>query len=116
MAITCTYQTATISTSEYSLPANTTVSVPTSQTSTGIIQVYADVANMVAGDQYELKLYEKCNTASTQRLVETWILTGAQARPMFVGPALILSQGWDFTAKRLAGSDRVIGWSVRTVA
>jgi hypothetical protein len=116
MAITYTNSSASISTSEYSLPAATISGVPTSQTTDGIFQFLIDFGNMAAGDQYRIRLYEKCDSAGTQRLVEEWILTGAQSKPMFVIPSFILGEGWDVTVLRLAGSDRTIAWSIRKVA
>lgn len=116
MAITFTNDNATISTSEYSLPADTTSGVPTSQTDDGIYQFFIDFGAMAAGDQYQVRLYEKTDSGGTQRLVEEWILTGAQSKPMFVMPSFVLGEGWDVTVLRLAGSDRSIRWSIRKVA
>lgn len=116
MALTFTNDYATISTTEYSLPADTTSGVPTSQTTEGIFQFFVDFGNMAAGDQYRLRLYEKYDSAGTQRLVEEWIFTNAQSKPMFISPAFALGEGWDFTCLRLAGSDRSILWSIRKVA
>lgn len=116
MAITFTNNSATISTSEYSLPAATSSGVPTSQTTQGKYQFFVDFANSAAGDQWQVRLYEKYDSAGTQRLVEEWILTGAQSKPMFVFPpsgTFLLGQGWDFTVKRLAGADRTVLWSIR---
>ncbi|HSW62176.1 MAG TPA: hypothetical protein VLH56_02475 [Dissulfurispiraceae bacterium] len=116
MAITFTNDFATISTSEYSLPADTTTGVPTSQTTDGVYQVMIDFGAMVAGDQYRVRLYEKSDSGGTQRLVEEWILTGAQSKPMFVMPSFVLGEGWDVTVLRLAGADRSIRWSLRSIA
>jgi hypothetical protein len=116
MALTFTNDSASISTSEYSLPADTTTSVPTSQTGDGVYQFFIDFANMVAGDQYRVRIYEKYDAGGTQRLAEEWILTGAQSKPLFVTPSLILGEGWDCTVLRLAGSDRTIAWSIRKSA
>lgn len=115
MAITAAYEnSASISTTEYSLPNNSTTLTPI--TVDGVYQAFIDVANMAAGDQYELKVYEKVTSGGTQRLADTFILTGAQSKPCFVLPSLIFLHGWDITLKRLAGSDRTIGWSIRQVA
>lgn len=111
MAITFVDNSATISTSEHSLPANTTSGVPTSQEDDCILQVWIDVGTLLAGDQYEVKFYEKI--AATQRLVETWIFDGAQSKPAFVIPSLIVGTGWDVTVKKLSGTDRSIAWSLR---
>jgi hypothetical protein len=116
MALTFTDDYATISTSEYSLPGDTVSGVPTSQTTTGVFEFFVDFGNMAAGDQYRVRLYEKYNAAGTQRLVEEWILTGVQSKPMLVVPSVILGSGWDLTVLRLAGSDRSILWSIRKIA
>lgn len=116
MALTLTNDFATISTSEYSLPADTTSGVPTSQTDDGVYQLWIDFGAMVAGDQYRVRLYEKTDSGGTQRLVEEWIFTGAQSKPMFVMPSFALGEGWDVTVLRLAGSDRSIRWSIRRIS
>src|SRR3990172_6465677 len=113
MTITITNDSTTISTTEYSLPADTTTGVPTSQTDDAIIQVLIGFQNMIAGDQYEIKYYESDGTI--QALVATWVLTGAQALPKFLVPSVIFGVGWVVTVKRLAGTDRTISWSIRKV-
>jgi hypothetical protein len=116
MAITAPFEdSASISTTEYSLPADTTTGVPTSQTDDGVYQIYLDLSDLVAGDQFELKVYEKVQSAGTQRLVDYRIFTGAQSPPHVVLPTLILMHGWDVTLKRIAGTDATIGWSIRKV-
>lgn len=115
MALTFTNDSATISTSEYSFPADTTSGVPTSQTTDGVYQFFVDLGNLVAGDQFRFRLYEKYDSAGTQRIVDEWIFPGAQSKPGFMTPAFALGEGWDFTAMRLAGSDRTIGWSIRKI-
>lgn len=115
MAITALYEnSATISTTEYSLPNNSTTLTP--KTDDGVFQVFIDLANMVAGDQYQIKAYEKVTAAGSQREVFSAIVTGAQSAPAWVSPSLIFLHGWDITVKKLAGTDRSIGWSVRQVA
>lgn len=114
MAITYTNNSASISTTEWSLPGN--AAGPTSQTTDGVFQVFIDFANMAAGDQYRIRLYEKYDAGGTQRLVEEWILTGAQSKPLLTMPTFILGEGWDVTVTKLAGTDRTIYWSIRKVA
>lgn len=117
MAITFTNDFATVSTSEYSFPADTTTSVPVAQTTQGIFQFFVDLAAMTVTEQYRFRLYEKYDTsAGTIRLIEEWIFTGAQSKPLFVTPSFILGQGWDFTGLKVAGTDRSIPWSIRKVA
>jgi|SRR3990172_290918 len=113
MTISFVNDSATISTTEYSLPADTTTGVPTSQTDDCIFSAIIGFQNMIAGDQYEIKLYESDGTA--QGLIGTWVITGAQSMPKFSLPSHILGAGWDLTVKRLTGSDRTISWSLRKV-
>jgi len=93
-------------------------------TGPGIYQFVLDCNNMVAGEQYELKLLEKTVTAGTQRLLETWVLDGAPAEPIFMTPAVTLLNGWDFTMQRVTttstttstGSGRHFLSSVRKIS
>jgi hypothetical protein len=107
---------ATISTTERSLPADTTVGVPTSQTDDGTMQIWIDLSPLVLGDEYELNVYEKVTSAGTQRKVMDPIrFVGPQgAAPVFVSPALMVRHGWDVTLRKLAGGDRTLLWSLRS--
>lgn len=116
MPITYTSSSATVSTSEYSLPANTTSGVPTAATAEGVYQFVIDFADMVAGDQYSVKIYEKADSSFTQRIVEEWIFSGAQSKPLFFSPTFVLGKGWDLTALRLAGADKKLYWSIRKIS
>lgn len=104
---------ASISTTEYSLTLSSTVGVPAAKTDKKTVMLVLDLGNLVAGDQYELKLYDKCRSGDTQRRVSTWTFTGAQSEANSFLPALMIGEGWDYTLKRLAGSDRTIGWEMR---
>lgn len=74
-------------------------------TQQGVVQVFLDFNNMIAGEQYEIKAWEKTTlTAGIQRLMETWVVDGAQAEPIFVTPALTMMNGWDFTVQRVGTS------------
>jgi hypothetical protein len=114
MGITFTNDNATISSSEYSLPNDGTTLTP--QTTDGVYQFFVDLSNVSAADQYRLRLYEKCDASGTQWLVEEWIFTNNQSKPIFVSPSFILGEGWDFTVTKLSGTDRIIFWSIRRVA
>lgn len=114
MAISEAYtNSASISTTEYSLPNNSTT--PAAITDDGVYQVFLDTAAMTVTEQYEIKVKEKVTSGGTQREIYQAILTGAMAET-WVSPSLILIHGWDVTVKKLAGTDRSIGWSIRKVA
>jgi hypothetical protein len=102
-----------VSTTEHSLTTDT--AGPDTETSDGVFQVFLDLNDMVAGDQLQVRIYEKVGSASTQRIVYEAILSGVQASPVWVSPSLILMHGWDVTLDALAGTITV-DWSIRKVA
>jgi hypothetical protein len=116
MAITEAFSgTATITTTEFSAPNNANYSAGSARTEDGVYQVFLDVSNLVAGDQLQIRIYEKCRAGDTQRIVYESILSGAQA-DMWVSPSLILLHGWDVTLDTLAGTTIIVNWSIRQVA
>lgn len=115
MAFSRTESSASITTTERSLPADTTTGVPTSQTTECYIQIWLDLSALAAADQFELKVYEKVQSAGTQRVVQNWVFTGVQGVPIFVAPGLHVANGYDITLKKIAGTDRTINWSLRKV-
>lgn len=117
MAIVALYEnSASISTTEYSLPNNTNYAAGSVIAVGGIYQVFLDLSAMVAGDQYDLAVYEKVQAAGTTRKLYVASYVGVQATPHVVLPSLILMHGWDVTLDRIAGADRTIAWSIRQVA
>lgn len=113
MGISFTNNSATISTTEYSLPNNGTTLTP--QTDDALLQAWIDFGAMVAGDEYEWKVYEKVNgSGATQRVIASGRVIGAQANPVVI-PTVIVGEGWDVTVKKITGTDRSIGWSLRKV-
>ena len=115
MAITEAYtNSATIGTTEYSLPNNSTT--PASISDAGVYQVFLDLNNLVAGDQFEIRIKEKATSGGTQRLAFLSVVEYIQSSPIWVSPSLILMNGWDVTITKTAGTDRSISWSIRKVA
>lgn len=101
---------------EWSLTANST----TVQTDTTdcVVQPWIDVSDMVAGDQLRIRVYEKCRSGDSQRLVDETILTGTQSKPLWTMPTLIMLHGWDITAEVLAdgGANGItLYWSLRGI-
>ena len=113
MAISEAYSgTASISTTEFSCPNNSTTLTPV--TADGVYQVFLDTSDMVEGDQLQIRIYEKCRSADTQRIIYEAVLTDTMAQT-WVTPSLILLHGWDVTLDALAGTITV-NWSIRQVA
>lgn len=100
---------ATVGTAEYYLISASTTK--TDQTDDAIIQGWIDFDNMIAGDQYRVRAYEKVNGGAQQVAYEAF-LDGVQAT-FLVLPALVLGEAWEYSLKKLAGTDRVIAWSIR---
>lgn len=114
MAIsTAFYGNNSISTTEFSLTANSTSLG--SNTSAGIYQCFIDFANLTVSEQYEFKVYEQVSNTSAQRVVYRSYAAGVQAQPIFASPSLVLMNGWEMSLDKLAGTDRNIVWSIRKV-
>jgi hypothetical protein len=114
MAITEAFAgTEAVSTTEHSLTTDT--AGPDVETSDGVFQVFLDVSDMVTGDELQIRIYEKVQSADTQRIVYQSNLVGPQSPPIWVSPSLVLMHGWDVTLDAIAGTITVT-WSIRKVA
>lgn len=114
MAITELYTgTEAVSTTEHSCTTDT--AGPDADTTDGVFQVFLDVSDMIAGDELQIRVYEKVRSGDTQRVVYQATLAGAQSEPIWVSPSLILMHGWDVTLDAIAGTITV-NWSIRQVA
>lgn len=107
--------TEAISTTEHSLATDTSYDTGDAQTDDGVYQAFLDVSDMIAGDQLQIRIYEKVRSGDTQRIVYQAILSGAQSEPIWVSPSLVLMHGWDITCDALVGTITV-NWSIRKVA
>jgi hypothetical protein len=100
---------ASISTTEFSLPSNSTTRV--AQTTACRLTGHIDLSNMVAGDQYRIRVYDKINGSAQQVLFEGWP-TGAQSGA-YVLPERAVNEGWDVTLLLITGSARTVGWALK---
>lgn len=104
----------TVGATELSIVSGTT----TLQTITddGVYQLFVDGGNMLKGDEYAIRIYEKVEgTGGTKKVVFKATLLGAQSE-VWVSPTLILINGWDMTLQKIAGTDRAFDASIRKVA
>ena len=101
---------ATIGTTEYSLPNASTTLTPI--TTDAYVTVFVDTGNMAAGDQYKLRIKEKVTSGGSQREIYAATLTGTMT-DNWVSPALPMLHGWDVTVQKIAGTDRSFSWSIR---
>jgi len=113
MAITEAYSgTAAITSTEFSAPNNSTTLTPI--TDDGVYQVFLDTSDMVAGDELRIRIYEKCRSGDTQRVIYQSYIVGTMT-DTWVSPSLILLHGWDVTLLAVSGTI-TINWSIRKVA
>lgn len=114
MAITEAFTgTEAVGATEHSMTTDT--AGPDAETSDGVFQAFLDVSDMVDGDELQIAVYEKVQSASTQRLLEKWTLKGVQSKQLWASPCLIFLHGWDWTLKAISGTITV-DWSIRKVA
>lgn len=101
-----------ISTTEWSLTTDS--AGPDVQTAPGLYQAVLDLSDMIAGDELQIRAYDKARSGDTQRIVYQSSLFGAQSDPLGVFPLypLMLKHGWDFTLDAIAGTITVL-WSIR---
>ena len=104
---------ATIGTTLYSLPNDSTTLTP--MTVEGIYAVFVDLSAMTVTEQYEVTILEKVTPAGAQLAIYQSVITGTTA-PTLVYPSLYLKHGWDVQVRKLAGTDRSIGWSIRAAS
>ena len=105
--------TATIGATEYSLTNDSTTIASRAQD--GPIQIFLECNNLVNGDEYELTIYEKVLSGSTQRVVSRHYIQGALGEPNVLLPFISVKHGWDVTLTKINGTDRSISWSIRTM-
>lgn len=116
MAIAESFQnSASISTTEYFLAANSTTQ-GSGQSTDAAVQLWLDLSNLANGDEFRIRAYDAISSAGTVRVAMEWTVAHTQSEPMYVTPTLLMMHKWDFSVTRLAGSDRTIAWSIRTVA
>lgn len=107
--------TQTVTTTEHDLPSDTTTLG--AQTDDGVYQIFLDLNALADGDTFRLKVYEKVQSTDTQRVFFQQDIANAQGiEDVWVSPSFILIHGWTVTLTKVAGTDRIITWSIRKVA
>lgn len=104
----------TVGATELSIVSGTT----TLQTVTddGLYQLFIDPANMAKGDSYEVSCYERVEPASgTKRLLWREYLQDVYDG-LWVSPVTCMVNGWDYTIRKIAGTDRAFDASIRRAA
>lgn len=112
MAVTTAFELSavTVGATELSIVSGTTTLQ--NNTTAGVYQLVIDAANMAKGDEFIVKLYEKCKAAGTKRVFSAWSLLGVQSQ-LFITPSFMLLNGWDMTITKRVGTDRAFDASIR---
>jgi hypothetical protein len=105
---------STIGATEWSLTTNTSFT-PDADTTDGVFELWFDCSALARADRYTVKAYEKVQSSGTQRVVWAADIFNQQTDPMMVLPPLLLMHGWDFTLKKVAGTDRAITWGIKAL-
>ena len=108
-----TLSAVTITTTEYSIP---NAGTPSAITTDAAIQLVLDpVANVVDGDEFIARIYEKTVSGGTQRCVHSCLIRNGQASQWLIpatGEELMVIHGWDVTLQKISGTDRAISGRV----
>lgn len=103
-------QTATISTEHFVSSPNVA----------GVYTFHVDLNAMVSGDVLEVRVYQMVLTAGTQRVVQTYYLSGAQPTDGKIlitdpiGNELTDTNSLRFSITQTAGTGRAFPWKVLT--
>lgn len=116
MAISEPYELDGVTVGGTAISVVTGTTTPASVTDDGVYQLWVDAYAMTKADEYEIRALETVEgSGGTQKTVHRITLLGVQTE-IIVFPSLILINGWDFTIKKLAGTDRAFDASIRKIA
>lgn len=91
----------------------------TDDTTAGNFELQLDTSLMTDGDIFEIQFRAIARSGETKRIARTMILVNAQYVPTvkfgpFAAPSASgTAYAWDFFAKKLAGTDRAMKWSIQ---
>jgi hypothetical protein len=109
MAFTFTEYSVSVGTSAISFTnGNTTIATNTSK---GFVQVFWNILSMAAGDEYELEMLEKVISSGSQVSVYKMRIPFGAGIGAYI-PSM-LGNGWEFTFKKMSGTDRTCQLSMR---
>lgn len=117
MAFDFSMETVTsISTTEWSMPSDVDFAVAPTKNQACQVQLWVFIQGMAPGDEFIVRLYERMSVfadGSRSMEHESWRL--AYPKDRLIQAGLILHNDWDFTIQKVAGSDRLVEWSLRRV-
>ena len=104
--------TVTVKTSGSQTSVITTEHTLATVTDAGVYQVSVDTANMVGGDELEIRIYGKCRSGDTERVAYLISASQLQGSPLKLSPVVISPHHMKVTLKQTAGSPRAFPWAV----
>lgn len=102
---------STIGTTEFSI-INGNTTFPAAETMNGSVILIVDVGALLAGDHYQVAKYEKAHDSDAQIKEILANLVGVIPGARFETYPMTMGNGWDFTLKKIAGTDRSLGYSL----
>lgn len=110
MKPTITTDSATISTTEYFVVADSTTA--SYQTEDADVEFWFDCSNIAAGtEEFYIRVYDKVNGGTA---TPVWFARPIGTQPTLIkSPRLTLAEGWEASIQKIAGTDRAIAWSIR---
>lgn len=118
MPINLTYKSGnavSMSTVEKSLGVDGGSTTLQTLTDKGAYSLFLKSTAMAKGDEYRVKVYEKCSTGDTKARILSYTMADAQSEPTLI-PNITLGLGWDMTIQRTGGSNRAFSWSIRRIS
>ena len=112
MAWTITVGTQTVTTTEHDMISDTSYDAGDLLTSNEQVMLELDASAMAVGDVFEIARRETIDGTVIRTVLGT--LTDKQTEP-FVTPFLPNSEGWAYTAKKIAGADAAMHWKITRI-
>lgn len=109
MAISITTGSESVTATEHYLFADSTT--PSYQTTDAWVQVELDLVNLVAGDEFLFRIYERVDGTNARVICEATL--GGTNKP-WRSPAFLLSNGYEVSLDKISATDRTITWSLCT--
>lgn len=105
-----------IANTEWSLTSNTAgPDYNNNANISGVYQVFINTSGILNGDEYRIRLYERATNVTGDLSLPTYesYLIGPQSPPIWVSPALVLGNRWEFTLVNSGVPGRNFFWSIR---
>ena len=102
---------ASIGTTPFSLPNNSTTLTP--MTDAQDVSAWVKFASLAVADRFQVEILDKMTgMGDAQETVEKFIVQGPGS-PVILTPFIPLIHGWDIRVTKLSGTDRTVTWSLR---